>query len=87
MIRCSVLFQFVPACSFSTVPTSPHVFDFVLKSATAPFRVDFSLKAENDAKLALAEDKTDASIFAEISEYQPQSPEMVSQLLHRSIYT
>ena len=72
------------------MPINPYVLDFVLKPATMPFRVDFSVKAENDAKLALAENKTDALIFAEISEYQslllvkPPALMTVNQLLHLS---
>ncbi|XP_022100077.1 uncharacterized protein LOC110984330 isoform X1 [Acanthaster planci] len=53
-------------CPFTTEPATPHQFDFVLRPIIPPFRLDFTLRAPKDAIVALAEDMTEDSIFAEI---------------------
>ncbi|XP_022100075.1 uncharacterized protein LOC110984328 isoform X2 [Acanthaster planci] len=54
------------SCSFSTEPASPPRFDFVLRPIIPPFRLEFTVKANADALVALAESQTKGSIFAEI---------------------
>ncbi|XP_038066791.1 uncharacterized protein LOC119736853 [Patiria miniata] len=55
------------ACSFSTVAANPHTFKFILKPLSIPFRLDFTVKTDKDAALALAESTTRESIFAEMN--------------------
>ena len=59
------LFPF-KACTFFTEPKTPHSFKFILKPLSVPFRLEFTVKANKDAMIALAEHKTDESTFAEI---------------------
>ncbi|XP_038067069.1 uncharacterized protein LOC119737068 [Patiria miniata] len=57
------------SCSFSTVPTQQETvtFKFILKPLSMPFRLDFAVKIEKGAALALAENTTHGSIFADIN--------------------
>ncbi|XP_038066788.1 C3 and PZP-like alpha-2-macroglobulin domain-containing protein 8 [Patiria miniata] len=55
------------SCSFSTVASKPPTFKFILKPLSMPFRLDFAVKIERGASLALAESTTHGSIFAEMN--------------------
>ncbi len=52
---------------FYTTPSVPGSFKFILGPVSMPFKIRFDIKAEKDAVVALAEDKTLVSIFAQIS--------------------
>ncbi|XP_038064483.1 uncharacterized protein LOC119734919 [Patiria miniata] len=63
---CSPLYDYT-ACAFTLEKTWPPVATFILEPLRAPFRLDFDVKANRDAMIVLAEEKTNASVFAWIT--------------------
>ncbi|XP_033635526.1 uncharacterized protein LOC117296614 [Asterias rubens] len=55
------------SCMFNTTPSNPANFKFVLEPVSMPFKMRFDVKASGDAAIVLAENKTLASTFAQIS--------------------
>ncbi|XP_071801566.1 C3 and PZP-like alpha-2-macroglobulin domain-containing protein 8 isoform X2 [Asterias amurensis] len=55
------------SCMFNTTPSNPANFKFVLEPVSMPFKMRFDVKASGDATIALAENKTVSSTFAQIS--------------------
>ncbi|XP_038064730.1 uncharacterized protein LOC119735101 [Patiria miniata] len=55
------------SCSFTLEPSDPPVATFILQPLRAPFLLDFDVKTHRDAIIVLAEEKTEASVFAWIT--------------------
>ena len=49
--------------------SEPHLFTFILKPINVPLYLDFKVKTFKGAALALAENRTEGAILAEISRY------------------
>ncbi|XP_071797142.1 uncharacterized protein [Asterias amurensis] len=56
----------IKICSFDTAPSDPIRYTVLKDAFRMPFRVNFSVKASQIAKLALSGNGTDASIFTAI---------------------
>ena len=56
------------ACSFSIDGLIKPNLKFILRPVSAPFRLDFELKALKGALIALAGNETRSTIFAKLSE-------------------
>ncbi|XP_038067281.1 C3 and PZP-like alpha-2-macroglobulin domain-containing protein 8 [Patiria miniata] len=55
------------SCFFSTMAARQHTFKFILKPLSMPFRLNFAVKIKQGAAIALAENTTHGSIFAEMN--------------------
>ena len=52
--------------AFTTEPSTPYTFTYILGPLRMPFGLDFEIKIGEDALIALADSSKDSSIFAEI---------------------